>query len=111
MIWFTLMLGCSCGEKTSADAARVHTPGPQPRRPAILDTPANPKKLAKYPKCVAYGNAICEVCGAKSDACASIKTVNAICSDRGTCQEASCAKGEQRVRSDPAGKNSELCTE
>ncbi|MCA9570334.1 MAG: hypothetical protein KC656_20965 [Myxococcales bacterium] len=101
MLWM-LVLGCSCGANPAADL--------QPRHP-VGDVKADPARLAGFPKCVSYGDAVCEVCGPASDACLTIQKVNAMCSQRGSCQEDSCESGEKRLRADPKGASSELCTE
>lgn len=107
MWWWAFLLGCSCNDPAEPSA----TPASGRVKPAkILATP-DPAKLANYPKCVSYADAVCEVCGAATEACVTIRKVNAVCSDRGTCQESSCERGEKRLRSDPKGADSELCTE
>jgi hypothetical protein len=103
MIW-ALILACSC----SGDADDDLRPPP---RPATLQVEHDPAALVPYPNCVSYHQAVCEVCGANSDPCRTLRKVTDLCAQRGTCNEASCAAGEKRVRADPKGADSEMCTE
>ena len=53
MWWALVLFGCSCNEPDGAPEAHA----PVPAR--VIATP-DPAKLAHYPKCVSYADAVCE---------------------------------------------------
>ena len=106
---FLLLWACSCG--TPVEDTKPAPVDPRVGTPARLVVPHDPVAAARWPKCLASSDAVCEVCGDGSDACKGIRKVHDLCAQRDTCNEQACADGERRLRAEPGGPDSTLCTE
>lgn len=104
-MFLAMVLGCNCSGDPTRDLPKTEA-----RRPTLV-VPHEPAALVPYPKCVAYHAAVCEVCGSESEPCSTLRKVTDLCAQRGTCNEESCEAGTKKLRADPKGAQSEMCTE